>query len=607
MKERVSFLVIYFLFWVAFFEVARILFLMFHAGAGEGLAATDWLLILVYGARMDMSMAGYFSLFPAVLLLLSSFFNLPGGYRLIHGYTYLLLVMSAIVILTDIELYTHWNFRLDATPLLYVGEDTPLAISAGRLVFLVIMALFLVSLAILVYQKLIARRFSRMPAISWIYAPVFLLLVAILILPIRGGTGIAPMNTGMVYFHPTSLFANHAALNVLWNVGYSLKDRDARLPENVMDTGEADILMARMQEPSPGPGVAILGDERPNILLIILESITSNTIGLTYQDKLVTPNLTRLSNESVYFNHFYASGTRTDKGIVSVLNAYPTQPTVSIIKYPAKTQTLPYLNKTLAQEGYRTSFTYGGDIDFANFRSYLNNARFDEVTSSSDFPEELNTSKWGVHDEYVFDRVLEECGSADDPFFKTVLTLSSHEPFTVPGETVFEGTSEEAMFLNSVHYTDRELGRFLESARASSWWENTWVIITSDHGHRLPGEHDLTDPARYHIPLIWTGGAVDTSAVNFDVYGDQTDLAATVLAQLGIPSDEFIFSQDILGNRLFRGALYIYNNGFGAVGPDTDIVYDHTAARWIREQGPEDQKGYARALIQRMHEDFNRR
>ncbi len=139
------------------------------------------------------------------------------------------------------------------------------------------------------------------------------------------------------------------------------------------------------------------------------------------------------------FDNFYASGDRTDKGVIAVLSGYPAQPTSSIIKFPSKTQNLPKLNNYLKKLGYKTSFIYGGDVDFANFRSYLTTSGFDHLTTMDDFPDDINTSKWGIHDHFMFNQSLQELDTTQAPFAKVILTLSSHEPFDVPDGTLHQG------------------------------------------------------------------------------------------------------------------------------------------------------------------------
>ena len=160
----------------------------------------------------------------------------------------------------------------------------------------------------------------------------------------------------------------------------------------------------------------------------MLESYSSGLIEGLGGEPGVTPNFNTLIKEGILFDNFYSSGDRTDKGIVSVLNGYPSQPVTSMVKEPKKTQNLPYLNKVFKANGYHTEFTYGYNINYANFNSYLMHGDFDHVTHSADFPQELNTSKWGVHDQYVFQKFQEELGAVKQPFFKIMMTQSSHEP-----------------------------------------------------------------------------------------------------------------------------------------------------------------------------------
>ena len=200
----------------------------------------------------------------------------------------------------------------------------------------------------------------------------------------------------------------------------------------------------------------------------MLESYSSGLIEVLGGLPKITPRFNALAREGVLFNHLYSSGDRTDKGIVSILNGYPAQPLTSIIKEPKKTQSLPYLNKIFKAQGYRTEFTYGYNINYANFNSYLMHGDFDHITHSMDFPQSLNTSKWGVHDEFVFDKFFDELQQTTGPFFKIMMTQSSHEPFEVPMKTVIPGQDEVHMFMNSAFYTDSCFGSFIDRAKQNN-------------------------------------------------------------------------------------------------------------------------------------------
>ena len=76
-------------------------------------------------------------------------------------------------------------------------------------------------------------------------------------------------------------------------------------------------------------------------------------------------------------------------------------------------------------------------------------------------------------------------------------------------------------------------------------WQNTLIVFVADHGHPLPG-HDPNDrPSKFHIPLIFTGGALNIKGVVTNI-GSQTDIVTTVLDQLGISTNIFKWGKDLL-------------------------------------------------------------
>jgi phosphoglycerol transferase MdoB-like AlkP superfamily enzyme len=311
--------------------------------------------------------------------------------------------------------------------------------------------------------------------------------------------------------------------------------------------------------------------------------------------------------EGILFDHFYASGDRTDKGLVAVLSGYPAQPQTSIIRFPHKTQNLPFLPRCLQREGYHTSFIYGGDVGFANMESYLITGGFSHITRDNDFSATLNNSKWGVADHFVFNRMVEECDTARIPFFKVMLSLSSHEPFEVPMDPVFPGKDEPALFLNACLYTDKSLGDFIREAKQKPWWRNTLVIITADHGHRYPNAAELKEKERFKIPMLWLGGAIAKRDTVIHTLGGQTDLANTLLAQLDTSRRNFQFSKNILAPDVKPYAIYIFQNGFGYLDPENEYVYDFDFRKFSNQKGSDDAKEFGKAYMQVLFDDYNSR
>lgn len=611
MRQRLSILAWLAVFWLLFEIVIRAVFLAYNADLASRLSAGDLFRTFLYGLKMDISMTGYFIMASGLILTASMFLKNKWPYFALNAVNIFAIIAGALLTIVDIELYRHWGFRINTAPLFYLqhtGAEAMGSVAIPVVVKLMFIGATLITIFLFLYDRMVVIKVSRLQPCSKRGFIVLLAVTGAMFLPIRGSFTVAPMNTGFVYFHKTNAFANHAAINVLWNFLYTFNNNTRmKYPEDLLPRAVAERHFREFYPQHDGLTPSLFKTERPNIILFILESFTADVIEPLGGLPDVAPNLNALCKEGVLFTNFYASGDRTDKGLISILSGYPAQPVTSIVKNPAKTQRLPYLNHYMLDLGYNTSFIYGGDIDFANFRSYLTNSRFDYVTADENFPDESNQSKWGVHDHIVFQRALEECDTAQAPFFKTILSLSSHEPFDVPMVARFPGNDWENLFLNSCHYTDRSVGEFMVRARSSPWWDNTVIIFVADHGHPMPGNKEIKDKERYRIPLLMVGGAIKKDTV-IHKHASQTDLANTLLAQLAKPSPAFTFSKDILSPSAPPFAVYFFNDGYGFVTPDQYLIFDNVGNQFLRTDGgaPEDLER-SRSYEQVLFTDYNRR
>jgi phosphoglycerol transferase MdoB-like AlkP superfamily enzyme len=609
MRQRLLLFGYFALFWIGFQIIVRGIFILYNSDLTSALTANEIFLLFAHGLRMDLSISGYFLMLTGLVLTVSFFYQSRWLYLGLNCITMALVIISCIIVIVDLELYRHWGFRLDTTPLFYMAGAESEALGSVEITVVLKLLFILTALAVVsvfIYSVWLGPRLAALqPDPKRKGAVVLLVVSGLMFIPIRGSFSVASMNTGFVYFHKTKSYANHAAINVVWNFLYSLqKGGQDEYPENFYDKN----LAAKYFNPLYAlhdSTFHVLNDKTPNVILFVLESFTANVIEPLGGVKGLTPNLNALCSEGILFDNFYASGDRTDKGLVAILSGYPAQPVTNIIKYPNKTQKLPSLNRHMRSLGYQTSFIYGGDIDFGNFRSYLTNAMFDSFITDEDFDDDLNESKWGVHDHIVFQKAFEECESAKSPFFKVILSLSSHEPFDVPMPPYVKGNDAESLFLNSVHYTDKCIGEFVNKAKATQWWKNTLVIFVADHGHRLPGNLQLSEKARFRIPLLLTGGVVKNDSIVHTV-ASQTDIANTLLAQLDQPSEEFKFSKNIFAPSVTPFAAYFYNNGYGFVTDKAYINFDNTGKQFISSEGAnEETLNLSKAYQQVLFSDYN--
>ncbi|MBA4055907.1 MAG: hypothetical protein C0490_14430, partial [Marivirga sp.] len=371
MKQRIVLLLSGFIAWTIFFLIARALFLVYHHTLTSEVSLTDIFLIFFHGIRMDFSMAGYFSLFPGLLMGILFFVRGNFLWPVWWVYTLLVLFLTCFIVVLDFELYKHWGFRLDATPIMYMGKEAAGSGDFWTSILLILYCLFIFSVSAFLIYKYFKPRILSLSTSSWVSFPVIVFITALFIIPIRGSFGVAPMNTGFVYFHNDNVFANHSAVNVVWNFLYAVqKMNKLKYSDSYFDSAKTEHHY-KVLFPAPDSTTSLIGSAKPNVVIIMLESYSSGLIGALGGLENVTPRFNELVKDGILFDHFYSSGDRTDKGIVSVLNGFPAQPVTSLVKEPKKTQSLPYLNKVFKALGYRTEFTYGYNINYANFNSYL--------------------------------------------------------------------------------------------------------------------------------------------------------------------------------------------------------------------------------------------
>lgn len=553
---------------------------------------SDWWSINIRGIWMDMSLAGYALMLSGLILTILFYSKGKWIVSTFKYYTIILLAIFSFIVVSDLELYRNWGFRIDATPLFFLKTPGEAFASISPLIIVLLTALtVLIFIGFFIfYQKWVVQKNSPIEKGKWWYIPVFLFFSALMIIPIRGNFGIAAMNPGKVYYSQ-NMYCNHAALNSVWNMMYSLSKSESMNKKypNYIDKNKAKTIAVELML-DRGSNVEVLKNTRPNIVLILLESFTAKIIEPLGGLKDITPNLNELSKHGVFFKHIFASGDRSDKGIIAVVSGFPAQPTKSIIKYPLKSQKLPTISGVLDSLGYKTTFYYGGNPDFANIRSFLFSAKFRNMITQDDFPKSYRNSKWGVHDEYVFKRLLTDCDSAKGPFFKMYFTLTSHEPFEIPAKPKFVGSDEQTKFLNSAHYTDSCIGAFFNEARTKEWYKNTLFVLIADHGHRYPGTEPNYVVSKFRIPMLWLGGALSNSSMEINKTGSQVDLAATLLTQLGVKTSRFKFSKNLFSDGCNHYAYYVFNDGFGFVTDSTAVVFDHTSKKFISREGKDIEK-----------------
>lgn len=603
MKERLCFLIKVYIWFIAFFVLLKPIFMLKHFNLYSETPISEWFNIVKHGLEMDVSVASYIISPIIIFLIFSVFFS--GKWFKIANYIYLGIISAlvSIICISDLGLYSYWGFRIDSTPLFYLSNPSEAFASVNVwevvIFFLVIIATFFILYLPLRYftKKCDNLRCCNNKILC---AAVFILTGGFAFIGIRGGIGPSTMNVGRAYYS-TEVKYNHAAINPVFSFLYSLtKENDFADYARFMDGQMADDIFNELYPERvfiPSDDECWLNNRRPNIVLLFLESFSKGA--LINNSTEIAPNLLKLMNEGIVFNNLYANSFRTDRGLYSLVDGFPALPTVSLMKYPEKMVNFPSLINAIKVQGYNTSFLYGGDANFTNMRQFFATGGTDEFVTDVELNVSKLESKWGANDHITFDFLKNDILSykSDKPFLKVFLTLSSHEPFEVPFNKF------ENKYLNSVAYTDSCLGVFIDEIKKSHVWDNTLFVLVPDHGVSYLLDYNERGKDSHSIPMVWCGGAVK-GHINIDAYASQSDMASTLLSQLGVDYSDFRYSRNIADTSLSNFAYWTFTNGFAMANDSNFVVFDCDANSATTMEGVDSEKllQQGKAILQKLYD-----
>ena len=608
MKKRIAYISLYFFTVLLIFILQKPLFMLYNGSIEKGFGFADYMQVMVHGASLDAATAGYLTAFPFLLVLISIWFRKFPLKKILYGYYILAAALISIIFVVDMALYTFWGFKLDASVFLYIDspKEALASVSVGFILLRVLAILLLIALNSWVLLKITP---SVLNATRKRIAGTagMLLLGGVLFIIIRGGVTESTSNIGQVYFS-NEPFLNHSAVNPDFSLLSSMgKSQDFASEFNFFDEEKRAALFDGLYPTTDGDSIIqVLNTKRPNILIILMEGFGGAFVEPLGGLPDVTPHFNRLSKEGVFFTNCYANSFRTDRGTVCTFSGYLGLPTASVMKIPAKSRTLPAIAEGLSKAGYKTDFLYGGDINFTNMKSYLLSTGYQRLTANTDFSlAEQTSNAWGVNDDITFEYLYNQLRNRkkEGPWHTAFLTLSSHEPFEVPYHRL------EDKIPNAFAYTDECLGKFIDRLKQTPAWKDLLVICLPDHGFYYPREGSNAMPRFYHIPLLWLGGAVK-QPMQVDKIMNQTDLAATLLGQLGLEHTAFTFSRNVLGSDYkYPFAFYSFNNGFSFRDSTGVTVFDNNSGSILFDEPEADESRLdkGKAILQTVYDDLGNR
>ncbi len=286
---------------------------------------------------------------------------------------------------------------------------------------------------------------------------------------------------------------------------------------------------------------------RKNVILVVMESMSADYMGIFGNKEGLTPNLDRFAREGLLFSDFYATGTRTVRGLEAVTLSIPPTPGQSIIRRPGN-ENLFSLGFIFKDRGYDTRFIYGGYGYFDNMNAFFAGNGFGVLDRTSMSSEEVHFANvWGVCDEDMFARAIREADQSyagGRPFLHLIMTTSNHRPFTYPDGRI--DIASHSSRLGGVKYADYSVGKLIEDAKSKPWFKDTLFVFVADHTAGAGGKAEL-DPRKYHIPMIFYSPA-SIKPGNYEKVASQIDTAPVLLGLLNFSYYTKFFGEDLLND-----------------------------------------------------------
>lgn len=500
---------------------------------------------------------------------------------LLYFYYIVMGLAVAAIIVADAVMYEYWQFKLGMVVLSYASspEGATNSVSLSYIIIRVSLFLLLALWTIipciwLTPKKLPTgtgeRLWMRNISIIWMF-----LLVS----------GVFWMRQGDVYTskpHPTQL-ADHAAVNPVYAFVRSIRltDNYANRYNFLSEEDRADLFKGLYPEPSDDIQDTLLNMQRPDVLVVFLEGFGSRFVEELGGLPDVAPGLSRLIPEGIFWENYYSNSFRTDRGTVSAFCGWLSYADLGLMKQSEFHSSLPSLARSLAREGYETSYVYGGAMTNMGKRQFLEDVEFQNLYDDTAFSSEEKSGCWGVPDSVALQKACHFIGEWEGGHhFLVAQTLSSHEPWDVP----YHRLEDEK--LNAFAYSDYSVACMIDTLKQLPQWQNLLVIIIPDHGFLY--EQSYKDPGFFRAPMLWTGGAVREPR-RMQVLMNQSDIAATLLSQMGIRHDDYPWSRNVLSKDYTYPFVYC-NFPAGVLFADSTgiSIYDIEGDAVMTEQPADD-------------------
>lgn len=570
-----------------------------HGGLFSPLSNSEIFSAFLHGIRFDITAILYLNSLPMLLQIIPIEAKKNSRFDILQKVLFILFnLFGIVIILTDFAFFPFNMKRLDSEILGLLGALPSLIKLYLKTYWYLFVSLILLGFGLnVLYNNTRVIHFTKDNSFTW-NSSTYVVILFLMALGFRGGIQDRPIKP-VLATHIVSASKVALVTNSPFTFLYSVFNRRLE-PKEYMSAEKADLIFPIKKSISR----SLSGESsKKNVVLIILESFSGACVGHLGAPRSFTPYLDSLSKKSMVFTRAYSNGRRSSQGLVALTAGIPALMDDPFMYSPYLNNRIYGLPFLLKKEGYSSYFFNGSDKNMLGWEEYISTLGYDVYFGKEEYPyPEHYDGHWGIYDHHYLNYFIEQTGELKEPFFSTLFTLSSHDPFLIPKELRKQfdtGIPYGDGYYDALMYSDWALGQYFEKVKNESWFENTVFILVADHtinaSDRSP-ETGFTMLNRfmnrldiYHIPALIYAPEFIEAGKNEKII-QQVDLYNTILEIADYKGEFYSFGESVLNPS--KGNAFQYVKGvYQLIEDDYVIVFKedkaHALYNYIEDPGLE--------------------
>lgn len=568
------------------FSLSRLFFFFINIETFSSLSFGELLNVFLGGIRFDLSVVIYANSIFAILHAIPGSFKSKKGFQLFLKIKFV--IINSLLLMSnfgDAEYFKFTKKRSTAYILDFVGggnveneftRQIPLFLSEYWYVFLAWFAL--VFLAWKFYPRFKKENFENRTYVkitSKSYVLQTSILIVILLLGVvgaRGGLQLKPLRVINAAEYTSSQnipLVLNTPFTIFKTLGKEELSKKEYFEKEISEKYFSPIKQYHSKEKF----------KKMNVVVLILESFSKEYSGFLTtgnSEDGYMPFLDSLMQEGLTFENAYSNGTQSIEAMPSILASLPPLMNNPFITSSYSTCQLSSLPQILKEKGYKTSFFHGATNGSMGFDTFAKLVGIEKYYGRREYNNEIDyDGNWGIKDEEFLQYSVKELSQIKQPFFTTIMTLSSHHPYTIPEKYKDRFTKGEIPIHKVVSYADFALKRFFETASKTDWYDNTLFVITADHTGIASSKFYKNKVGRYAIPIVYFQAKNNKiKKLNGKINTQQADIMPSVLHFLNYKNKFISFGNSVFGKNEENFAVNYLSGVYQLIENDYTLYFD---------------------------------